>query len=138
MLKFVVSGGRSGLIAGRYAWFILGWIALVLGAIGVVLPLLPTTPFIILAAVAFGKSSPRLQTWLENNETFGPIIAEWQANGAIAPRYKAMAIAMMLAAFTASITIGIALLVLIIQGFCMLVAAIFILSRPNGDGNLDL
>lgn len=138
MLKFVESRGRSGLIARRYAWFLLGWIAVVLGAVGVALPVLPTTPFIILAAFAFGKSSPRLQIWLENNQTFGPIIAEWRANGAIAPRYKAMAIAMMLAAFSASITIGIALLVLIIQGACMLAAAIFILSRPDGTGNLDV
>ncbi len=125
------------LIAKRCAWFTIGWITLVLGAIGVVLPLLPTTPFVILAAFAFGRSSPRLLFWLENNQTFGPIIAEWRVNGAIAPRYKAMAIAMMLAAFTASVVMGVALLVLIIQGVCMLVAAIFILSRPNGTEDFD-
>tara|TARA_R110002020_G_scaffold6231_2_gene26060 strand:+ start:3685 stop:4044 length:360 start_codon:yes stop_codon:yes gene_type:complete len=115
----------------RYAWFTLGSIALALGAIGVVLPLLPTTPFIILAAFAFGKSSPRLQNWLETNRTFGPVIADWRANGAIAPRYKAMAIAMMLAAFSASLALGIASLILIIQGVCLFGAAAFVLSRPS-------
>lgn len=134
MFKFVMIRWRTGLIARRYAWFTLGWVALTLGAIGVVLPLLPTTPFIILAAFAFGRSSRRLQNWLENNRTFGPIIAEWRTNGAIAPRNKAIAITMMLAAFSASIAMGIASLVLIIQGVCMLGAAAFILSRPNYSG----
>ncbi|KJS18677.1 MAG: hypothetical protein VR78_04275 [Hoeflea sp. BRH_c9] len=134
MFKFAVSRWRTGPIARRCAWLTLGWVALALGVIGVALPLLPTTPFIILAAFAFGRSSLRLQTWLENNRTFGPIIAEWRTNGAIAPRNKAMAIAMMLAAFSASIAMGIASLVLIIQGVCMLGAAAFILSRPNYSG----
>lgn len=134
MFKFSVSRWRTGPIARRCAWFTLGWVALAMGAIGVVLPLLPTTPFIILAAFAFGKSSRRLHNWLENNSTFGPIIAEWRTNGAIAPRNKAMAIAMMLAAFSASIAMGIAWLLLIIQGVCMLGAAAFILSRPNYSG----
>lgn len=134
MFKFVMIRWRTGLIARRYAWFTLGWVALMLGAIGVVLPLLPTTPFIILAAFAFGRSSRRLQNWLENNRTFGPIIAEWRTNGAIAPRYKAIAIMMMLAAFSASIAMDIAALVLIIQGVCMAGAAGFILSRPNYSG----
>lgn len=134
MFKFVMIRWRTGLIARRCAWFTLGWVALTLGAIGVVLPLLPTTPFIILAAFAFGRSSRRLQNWLENNRTFGPIIAEWRTNGAIASRNKAIAITMMLAAFSASIAMGIASLVLIIQGVCMLGAAAFILSRPNYSG----
>ncbi|KJS20602.1 MAG: hypothetical protein VR78_01025 [Hoeflea sp. BRH_c9] len=134
MFRFAVIRWRTGLIARRCAWFSLGWITLALGAIGVALPLLPTTPFIILAAFAFGRSSRRLQNWLENNRTFGPIIAEWRTSGAIAPRNKAMAIVMMLATFSASIAMGIASLVLIIQGVCMLGAAAFILSRPNCSG----
>ncbi|MBC7281588.1 YbaN family protein [Hoeflea sp.] len=134
MFKFVQIRWRTGPFARRCAWLSLGWVALALGAIGVVLPLLPTTPFIILAAFAFGRSSRRLQEWLENTPTFGPIIAEWRTNGAIAPRNKGLAITMMLAAFSASIAIGIASLVLIIQGVCMLGAAAFILSRPNCSG----
>jgi len=137
MFKFDVIRWRTGPIARRFAWFTLGWVALALGVIGVMLPLLPTTPFVILAAFAFGRSSPRLHNWLENNRTFGPIIAEWRTNGAIAPRYKAMAIAMMLAAFSASIAMGIASLVLIIQGVCMFGAATFILSRPSYSGQTE-
>jgi len=64
----------------------------------------------------------------------GPIIAEWRTHGAIAPRNKGLAITMMLAVFSASIAMGIASLVLIIQGICMVGAAAFILSRPNSSG----
>src|SRR5690606_18638713 len=95
------------------------------------LPLLPTTPFIILAAIAFGRSSHRLRNWLENSRAFGPVIAEWRISGAIAPRHKTMAIVMMLTAFGASIAMGIAWPVLIIQGVCLLGAAVFVLSRPS-------
>lgn len=57
------------------------------------------------------------------------VIADWRANGAIAPRYKAVAVAIMLASFSASMAMGIASLEMIIQG-----AAPFILSRPNDSG----
>ncbi len=116
----------------RLFWLCVGGIALALGAIGAVLPVLPTTPFVILAAFAFGQSSPRLQAWLENSETFGPMILEWRDHGAIAPRYKVMAVTMMAAAFVLSLVLGVKPLVLIIQAVCLSGAALFVLSRPNG------
>lgn len=116
----------------RLFWFMLGCIALFLAALGVPLPVLPTTPFIILAAFAFGKSSPRLQAWLENSKTFGPIIAEWQAHGAIAPRYKTIATGMMGAVFLLSLIMGVPAKVIAIQAICLGGAALFILTRPNG------
>lgn len=123
---------RFELGAQRGFWFAIGCLALAAGAIGVVLPVLPTTPFVILAAFAFGKSSPRLQAWLENNAVFGPIIADWKANGAIAPRYKAISLIMMGAVFGLGIAMGFAPLVLIIQAIAITGASAFILSRPNG------
>ena len=116
----------------RPVWMVLGVTALALGALGVVLPVLPTTPFVLLAAFAFSQSAPRLAAALETHRVFGPIIADWRANGAIAPRYKAMAIAMMAAALAASLAAGLSPLVLAIQGLCMTAAASFILTRPNG------
>ena len=116
---------------GRGFWFALGWAALALGAIGVVLPVLPTTPLVILAAFAFGKSSPRLEAWLKNSRTFGPIIANWRANGSIAPRHKAISIVMMGAVLLLSLVMGVAPVVLLIQAVCIAAASAFILSRPS-------
>ncbi len=119
----------------RFLWLAVGVTALLAGGIGILLPLLPTTPFVILAAFAFGKSSPTLARWLETNPTFGPMIADWREYGAIAPRAKALAIAMMAAVFVFSIAMSVSALVLIVQAICMTGAAAFILSRPNGpDG----
>lgn len=120
------NGGLAGIM-----WRVIGGIALMLGAIGVVLPLLPTTPFVILAAFAFAKSSPDIHRWMMNNGTFGPIIADWQAHGAIAPRYKGLALATMGAALALSIVASVAAVVLTVQAVCMIAAAIFILSRPS-------
>lgn len=115
----------------RLSWYLIGVTALVLGAIGVIAPVLPTTPFVILSAFAFAKCSPKLHSWLMHNRTFGPIILDWRANGAIAPRYKALALAMMACAFVLSIITAVPPLVLVVQAFCMIGAASFILTRPN-------
>ncbi|MFV0492007.1 MAG: YbaN family protein [Pseudorhodobacter sp.] len=118
----------------RPAWLLLGWISLVLAAIGVALPVLPTTPLVILAAFAFGKGSPRLHAMLENHPRFGPIIREWREKGVIAPRYKAMAVGMMVLTLVASIAFGLAWQVILVQGVSMAAAAGFVLTRPDGDG----
>ncbi|MCV0428019.1 MAG: YbaN family protein [Roseibium sp.] len=117
--------------ARRAFWLVLGAMALLFGAIGAVLPVLPTTPFVIVAAFAFGKSSPHLRAVLENNSVFGPIIADWRENGAIAVRYKVISIGMMAAVFGLSFALSVSMTVLIIQASCMAGAALFILSRPN-------
>lgn len=115
----------------RSFWFIIGICALALGAIGIVLPLLPTTPFIILSAFAFGKSSPSFRAWLVRNKVFGPMIADWEANGAIAPRYKMIATTMMVGAFALSVWMGVKPIVLVIQAIVLIAAASYVLSRPN-------
>jgi uncharacterized membrane protein YbaN (DUF454 family) len=124
-----LDGARHGLV--RLGWIALGSVALVLGTVGVLLPVLPTTPFVILAAFAFARSAPTLQARLERSRTFGPIIADWRASGAIAPRYKCLALAMMAGALLLSAVLAVPATVLLVQAACMAAAALFILTRPS-------
>lgn len=76
----------------RWFWRLLAILALTLGAIGVVLPGLPTTPFILLAAFAAARGSPRLHAWLRQHRLFGPMIIDWQRDGAVSRKAKRAAI----------------------------------------------
>jgi uncharacterized membrane protein YbaN (DUF454 family) len=83
---------RSVYHVGRRAGFIaLGFVFLALGIIGAFLPIMPTTIFLILAAWAFGRSSPRLEAWMLNHPQFGGVLRAWRADGAIPRRAKWMA-----------------------------------------------
>lgn len=72
-------------------------VSLALGLLGIVLPGLPTTPFILLAAWAAARSSPRLAAWLERHRVFGPLIRDWRAGGRVSRRAKWSATAAMTA-----------------------------------------
>ncbi len=115
----------------RQAWFALGFLSLLVGFVGVFLPLLPTTPLVILAAFAFSKCSPRFERWLLEHRLFGPIIADWRQNRSIAPKYKAISVGMMGAVFCLSVAMSVPGFVLAIQGIVLGLAATFILTRPS-------
>lgn len=122
---------------GRTIWISAGALALGLGALGAILPVLPTTPFVILAAFCFAKSSPVLSQTLENHRVFGPIIENWRHSGAIAPRYKIISIVMMSGALLLSVLMGFSVTVISIQAGCIALAATYILSRPSGAENKE-
>jgi uncharacterized membrane protein YbaN (DUF454 family) len=71
---------------------LLGFLFLGLGALGIVLPLLPTTPFVLLSAACFARSSERWHRWLLANETFGPMIRNWEDKRCISCRVKTIGI----------------------------------------------
>lgn len=72
-----------------------GTVALVLGLVGIFLPLLPTTPFVLLAAACYARGSRRFYDWLLAQRTFGPIIHEWQRHRSIPYKTKITAIVLM-------------------------------------------
>lgn len=75
----------------RALYFGLGCLMLALGAIGAVLPLMPTTIFLIAAAWCFARSSPRLEAWLFEHPRFGPALRAWRDQRAISRTSKLMA-----------------------------------------------
>ncbi|MCU0890644.1 MAG: YbaN family protein [Sandarakinorhabdus sp.] len=116
----------------RTLWLLLGLTSLAFGIAGVVLPLLPTTPFVLLAAYCFARSSPRLHDWLLANRTFGPLILNWEKHRAIAPRAKLLAVLSMAAVFGISFLVGASERVIIIQAVILPATCLFILTRPSG------
>ena len=112
-------------------WFVLGLLALALGALGVILPLLPTTPFVLLAAFAFARSSDRWHAWLLGHRIFGPLIEDWQSHGAIDRRTKIIAVLSIVAVFGVSLALDVSSVVLGIQAVVLFAVATFILSRPS-------
>ncbi|MBX3040413.1 MAG: YbaN family protein [Bdellovibrionaceae bacterium] len=111
--------------------FLLGWLSLITGIIGIFVPLLPTTVFILIAAWCFMRSSDRFHDWMLNHPVFGPMVINWRRSGAIPPKAKALATMMILISM-ASVAYFVGILWLkaaIILGLCGVLG--FVLSRPN-------
>jgi uncharacterized membrane protein YbaN (DUF454 family) len=115
----------------RGLWLTGGVLALGLGLIGLALPLLPTVPFLLLAAFCFARSSEPLHRWLLDHPRLGPPIRDWEERGAIGRRAKVMGSLSMAAGFAFSVWIGLAAWVLIAQAAVLLSVGAFIWARPE-------
>jgi uncharacterized membrane protein YbaN (DUF454 family) len=116
----------------RILFAAVGLFFVILGVIGAFMPLLPTTPFLVLAAGCFARYSPRLEAWLLSHPVFGPMLRDWRERGAIPWRAKMAAVvgcAVGYALFwfgaepTAVLKIAVALL--------MLTGLAYVFSRPS-------
>ncbi|WP_394663195.1 YbaN family protein [uncultured Sphingomonas sp.] len=116
----------------RFGWLALGVFCVGLGIVGALLPLMPTTIFLILAAGCFARSSPRLEAWLLDHPRFGPTLRAWRRDGAMSRRAKGMA--------CGGMAIGYAIFLLtarpnavlaIVVAFVMIGCATYIGTRPN-------
>lgn len=119
----------------RPLWLIVGFVATALGLAGIVLPLVPATPFFLLAAFAFARSSPRFHDWLVNHPRIGPAIRDWQREGAISRKAKRLAMIAIVATFVLSLLLGVPGWMLAVQGVVLLAVSVFILTRPDGRAN---
>ena len=112
---------------------ILGFIFLALGIIGIVLPLLPTTPFLLLSAFCFARSSEKLHDWLLHHPYFGPTIKDWREHGSISKRNKIYAMVVILLTILMSVIFEVQSAILIIQTAVLSIVSLFILTRPQSS-----
>jgi len=116
----------------KSVYFATGWFFFLLGAVGVVLPVLPTTPFMLLALWAFSKSSERFHCWLYNHKFFGPPLQQWNQHRVIPLYAKIMSVSMMSASFAYLLFFRqMHISVLVIIALLMLYGMWFVLSRPS-------
>ena len=123
--------GRSGMSPRRAIWFAVGIAALALAALGAALPLLPTTPFLLIAAYAFARSSKRWHAWLHSHRVFGPLIRDWREHRAIHRRAKIVGVASMVAVLAISVAAEVDTVILAVQAVVLSASAAFVLSRPS-------
>ena len=115
---------RIGLIA-------FGIVCLALGGLGIFLPLLPTTPFVLVAAFAFANSSDKLHQWLLDHNVFGPLIDNWRRHRVISRPAKAMSVLSMVAILAISWFTGFTMIFIAVQALVLGCVAAFILTRPS-------
>jgi uncharacterized protein len=115
----------------KLLYFILGWFFFTLGVIGVFLPLLPTTPFMLLALWAFSKSSQRFHNWLYHHKYFGPFIQKWDKHRIIPLKAKITAFLMITASFSFLIYRRINIYLIITSAIIMGYAIYFISTKPS-------
>ena len=115
----------------RVVWAVCGVFCLCFGAVGVLLPLLPTVPFMLLAAVCFARSSPQLHAWLIHHPVFGPPVVDWQRHGAIGRPAKRLATLSIVCVLGLSVAMGVRWTLLAVQAAVLAGVLIFIWSRPE-------
>lgn len=115
----------------RAAWLTLAWLCVGLAILGVVLPGLPTTPFVLLAAYAAARGSSRMHAWLLAHGMFGPMIRDWQREGAVSPSAKRMAILLMLLCAALLFWLATSWWMVALPCGVMLIVAVWLWSRPN-------
>lgn len=117
----------------RVFWFFIGLASLSLGFVGIFLPLLPTTPFLLLSAFCFARSSDRLHTWLHAHRVFGPMIENWRDHRAIARPAKIAATVACAAAFAISPILKVPLIGLLAQALVLGCVLAFIWTRAEPE-----
>jgi uncharacterized protein len=116
----------------------LGWVWLGIAFVGVVVPVIPTTGPVILAAFLFSKSSERFDDWLVDNRYFGQIVSDWRAGAGFTVRAKVIAVLAITATFTVSVVFAVHSTtgrVLMIALGCAV--ATYVVTRPTKRTAMD-
>lgn len=116
---------------GRAPWILLTWCCITAGAAGIVLPLVPTTPFLLIAAWASPKASPRLHHWLHQHPRFGPQLRAWREEKAVSIRAKLSATLVLMLSWSWLWLLETAVLVRVGTAVFFSLILIFLWTRPN-------
>lgn len=126
------AGGQEGPKSRlRIVWIATGTVSVGLGVAGLVLPLLPTTPFVILAAWCFARSSPRLRQKLVEHPLLGPSLRNWEQERAIARRAKVLASVLMALLLALSVAMRFPLWIVALQALAAVGVMLFLWTRPD-------
>ena len=116
----------------RYLILAIGWFFVALGLIGVILPVLPTTPFLLVSLWAFARTSPGLHHWLYTHPKAGPYLIAWSRYHVIPPRAKGLAIVLMTSSWLyVTLSVAESWVLPVVLGSAMGAVIGWILSTPN-------
>lgn len=116
----------------RAVYLVIGWTFVAIGIAGIFLPVLPTTPFLLISLWAFSKSSPRLYNWLYTHPQAGPYIVAWDRYHVIPLRAKILAVSLMTASWLyLTFKVADGWMLPTIVGLIMLGAMAYVLPKPN-------
>ena len=118
-------------MAKLWLYRIIGGLAVACGAVGVVLPGIPTVPFLLVALWAFTRSSPRIQKWLLTHPTYGPPLHDWQRHGAISRKGKSAALIGMGLSLVVTGWMTGSIMIVGAQAVILGLVALYILTRPS-------
>lgn len=127
----------------RWLYLAVALVCIGLGTLGIIIPGLPTTPFLLLAAWAAARSSPRLHAWLFNHRWFGPPLRNWENERAIATRVKVLAVTLLIVSWIVLTWQTEGLFVPVVTGILFTTVSTFLVTRPapragqacRGSGN---
>lgn len=117
--------------ARRFVYLAIGALFVGLGVLGAFLPVLPTTPLLLVSLWAFSKSSARLERWLLEHPRFGARLVAWRTHRVIPLPVKLTAWGSMLASLTVMTVVGVSPYALIGAGSVMAIGAVYIASKPS-------
>ncbi|WP_405402314.1 YbaN family protein [Paracoccus sp. Ld10] len=115
----------------RRIWLVIGWLFTLCGIIGIALPVVPTVPFLLVAAWAFARSSPVLERRILDHPTYGPPVRAWQERGVVKPLAKLWAITAMASGVVISWWVAMPAWVVATQAVICGTVAIFLMTRPS-------
>jgi uncharacterized membrane protein YbaN (DUF454 family) len=119
----------------RYAWQSVAIVCVGLGGAGAVLPLVPTTPFLLLAAWAASRSSPRLHEWLYSHPRYGPLLRDWRDHRAIRPRAKRIALVLIAISWLIMLATVPGTVPRVLATLVMAAVTVFLATRPTGPNH---